>query len=106
MTNGTFKIGVTEKHQAGLTIEKQLQDIHGVSISDESKQEFKFKIRLMNADNIPLEGDYSYKKSPVSAALDKDNGEGKISITISRLKYPCGPDKNLPFWDFPMVPIR
>ena len=81
MTNGTFKIGVTEKHQAGLTIEKQLQDIHGVSISDESKQEFKFKIRLMNADNIPLEGDYSYKKSPVSAALDKDNGEGKISIT-------------------------
>ena len=81
MTNGTFKIGVTEKHQAGLTIEKQLQDIHGVSISDESKQEFKFKIRLMNADNIPLEGNYSYKKSPVSAVLDKDNGEGKISIT-------------------------
>ncbi len=81
MTNGTFKIGVTEKHQAGLTIEKQLQDIHGVSISDESKQEFKFKIRLMNADNIPLEGNYSYKKSPVSAVLDKDNGEGEISIT-------------------------
>lgn len=81
MTNGTFKIGVTEKHQAGLTIEKQLQDIHGASISDESKQEFKFKIRLMNAENELLEGKHSYKKSPVDANLDTDNGEGEISIT-------------------------
>ena len=81
MTNGTFKIGVTEKHQAGLTIEKQLQDIHGASISDESKQEFKFKIRLMNAENELLEGKHSYKKSPVDTTLDKDKGEGEISIT-------------------------